>query len=549
MNSILLIVIVAVLLLLVFVMFSLDDQEDELDFLQEEENEEKVANEKKDAPEQPSQAASKKEPQPAELKAVASEQPTVNETQSTPKVEVASQPVQKTGSEEDLRMRIMLDQPMPAPSSTEPFEAVVAAVQLRFPEEVIASGESFLKLVRRAEEVFVKEFAFPFSCYPTTQLDRMLVFSRSPERDDELFEALVVAFEIVSRFKKTLEKDSVLQNAKARVSIGLSRGEMLRVNRGIAGEPSWVGKALYMAETLAEAAGDFNIYVDEKVHKAALPLFDFREWKPIKMRSPLPALPLFELVGWNKPEEIASFASHEDAFARRAVAVAYRYLELDDMDQAMLKLLTDPDEKVALEALETVKVIGSSHALGLLKRIFPETVAADFRSAIIDAFAAIGKKEVVPVILGSTKEDSWKVRLSAARALYSLSGKDALKHLEHMLDDSDSSVKAVVNGIFYRETNNSQYIDALRELLGDLSVRARKYAAEELLNMQSDKYLKMVIDRFADQEKELQKYILGKLEMSKSKILYQCFLTIFKNSGEKIRPHIVEAVRRAGLVS
>jgi HEAT repeat protein len=219
------------------------------------------------------------------------------------------------------------------------------------------------------------------------------------------------------------------------------------------------------------------------------------------------------------------------------------------MDQAMLKLLTDPDEKVALEALETVKVIGSSHALGLLKRIFPETVAADFRSAIIDAFAAIGKKEVVPVILGSTKEDSWKVRLSAARALYSLSGKDALKHLEHMLDDSDSSVKAVVNGIFYRETNNSQYIDALRELLGDLSVRARKYAAEELLNMQSDKYLKMVIDRFADQEKELQKYILGKLEMSKSKILYQCFLTIFKNSGEKIRPHIVEAVRRAGLVS
>jgi HEAT repeat protein len=266
------------------------------------------------------------------------------------------------------------------------------------------------------------------------------------------------------------------------------------------------------------------------------------------MRSPLPALPLFELIGWNNPSEIAGFASHKDAFSRRAVAVAYRYLDLDNMMQPLLELLTDPDEKVALEALETVKVIANEHSLGLLKRIFPEAQDPEFRSAIIDAFANIGSSEVVPVILGSTKEANWKVRLSAARALYKLSGSESLRHLEHLLNDSDGAVKACVNSVFYRETAKKEYFEALVDLLRDLSTRARKVAADELLDMESDENLKIVVDSFADQETDLQKYILRRLENNKSKILYQCFLTLFKNSGEKIRPYIVEAVRRAGLV-
>jgi HEAT repeat protein len=139
---------------------------------------------------------------------------------------------------------------------------------------------------------------------------------------------------------------------------------------------------------------------------------------------------LYELVGWNKPDEIAAFANHKETNARRAVAVAYRYLNLDDKLQPLIELLSDPEEKVAIEALETVKVIGSEHSLGLLKRIFPETQDAVFRSAIIDAFASIGRSEVVPVILGSTKEASWKVRLAASRALYKLAGNESLRHLE-----------------------------------------------------------------------------------------------------------------------
>ncbi|HNX75194.1 MAG TPA: HEAT repeat domain-containing protein [Candidatus Rifleibacterium sp.] len=558
MNSILMIVIVVVIFLLVFVMFSLDDHEEE-GFPGDDNSEQKTAGQAS-AVEQSADSLT----QPGEVTGPP-------ETQKPHKEKSGDRPPEKapekgsvrqisrleahdrlqlveSGTEEDLRFRIKLDQRLPLPVSAEDLQAVVMSVQLRFPEDVLSDGDTFLKLMHRAESVLEKEFSFPFSSYSGSQLDRIWVFGRDEDRDDPLFEALVVGFEVISRFKKTLETDSVLRESKARIAVGLSMGRMLKINRGIASMPSWVGKPAYLAETLAEAAIDFSIYVDEQIHKAALPLFDFREWKPVKLRL-LPAIPFYELIGWNDAEEISAFTASKDPGARRAVAVAFRYLNLDDKIQPLVELLSDPDERVAMEALETLKVIGSANSLGLLKRMLPETQDPTFRSAIIDAFAAIGSNEVVPVVLGSTKEANWKVRLSAARALHKLAGNEALRHLEPMLNDVDGSVKAAVNGVFFRETAQKQYVENLTELLGDLSKRTRKVAAEELLAIETDSTVKIVINAFAEQDADLQKLILRKLETSRSKILYQCFLTLFKNSGEKIRPFIVDAVRRAGLVS
>ncbi|MDD2997496.1 MAG: HEAT repeat domain-containing protein [Candidatus Riflebacteria bacterium] len=550
MNSILMIVIAVVILLLVFVMFSLDDHEEEKEgFLDEVKAPDAIgvdiATVAVDS-EVESEIVSEPPAEKQSNQIVAGERVYARPVS---KIELPEKlPLVESGSEDDLRLRIQLDERLPLPVSFEESNAVVAAVQLRFPEEVLADTDGFFKLLVRAESVFGREFSFNFSSYSASQLDRLWLFGRDEGRDDPLFEALVVAFEVISRFKKTLENDDVLRASRVRVAVGLSMGKLLKINRGIATVPGWLGKPAYLAETLAEAAGDFCIYVDDEIHKSALPLFDFREWKPTKLRS-LPAIPFFELVGWNKPDEIAAFANHKEVYARRAVAIAYRYLDLDDKLQPLIELLSDPDEKVAIEALETVKVIGSEHSLGLLKRIFPETQDPVFRSAIIDAFASIGRNEVVPVILGSTKEANWKVRFSASKALYKLAGKDSLRHLEHLLGDPDGAVKACVNGIFFRETAQKEYAQALAELVTDLSKRTRKAAADELLAIESETTLKVVVNAFADQELELQKHILRKLECSKSKILYQCFLTIFKNSGEKIRPFIIEAVRRAGIVS
>jgi HEAT repeat protein len=545
------IVIAVVILLLVFVMFSLDEQEEEMDFLQEE-------------------LAEAEDNTVAEVETVASKEVKVIDP---PKIEpqeesVSAEPEAKTapaisnssellepveyseiGSEEDLRFRLNLSQRLSLPTYPDDFKGVVAAVQIRFPEEVLDDKNKLIKNISAAEELFEKEFSFSYEAYRSTQLNQLWFFDESDDRDDALFEALVVAFEVVSRFKKSLERNDSLREAKARVSVGLSKGQLLKVNRGDMANPSWIGKPAYMAETLAEAAGDFSIYVDQDIHKSALPLFDFREWKPIKLRSPLPAIPLFELVGWNKPDEIAKYASHEDSFSRKAVAIAYRYLDLDDHIQPLLGLLSDTDEKVAMEALETIRVIGTDTALGLLKRIFPEAQEPKFRSAIIDAFGSIGNSGVLPVILGSTKEGSWKVRYSAARTLYMLSKKDALKHLEELLEDKDGAVRAAVNSIFYKETAQAKYLSALTELLTDISSRARKAAADELLKMDTEKTIGIITKSFKDQELELQKHILRQLEFSRCKILYQCFLTIFKNSDERTRTNVLEAVRRAQLVS
>jgi len=559
MNSILIIVIVVVIFLLVFVMFSLDDHEEEEGFL----NDETPAAEKADKisaaqPEvevapvvlpQPiaavAAAVSQKEAEVVAEKTVEKAPVRISRVEAADRVQLV-----EAGGEEDLRFRIMLDQRLPLPTNIEEVQAVVASVQLRFPEDILFDAERCLKLVVRAESVFEKEFSFRFASFAGSQFDRFWFFAREEGRDDPLFEALVVAYEVVSRFKKALETDGLLRDGKARVSVGLAMGRVLKVGRGIAAVPGWVGKPVYLAETLAEAAEDFTIYVDSEIHKAALPLFDFCEWNhPTKLRTPLPVMPVFKLAGWNSPDEIASFVSSKDAAVRRAVAVAYRYLNLDDKVKPLVELLSDPDERVALEALETVKEIGSASSLGLLKRMFPETQDPVYRAAIIDAFGAIGSSEMIPVVLGSTKEASWKVRLSAARALYKLAGKDALRHLESLLEDADGSVKAAVNGIFFRETAKKEFVESLSDLLGDLSKRTRRVAAEELLNIETESTVKTVVNVFAEQDPDLQKFILSKLEASHTKILYQCFMTLYKNSGEKMRPSIVEAVRRAGLVS
>ena len=85
--------------------------------------------------------------------------------------------------------------------------------------------------------------------------------------------------------------------------------------------------------------------------------------------------------------------------------------------------------------------------------------------------------------------------------------------------------------------------------LNDASKRARATAVDCLMKIGTDKALKEITNSFPNQEADLQKHILTKMVDSRSKILYQCFLTMFKNSNEALRPHIVEAVRRAGIVS
>lgn len=596
MNVLIITVVLVVIFLLVFVMFSLDDHEEEEGFLSDETARTSDAEEKASKLNETIETSPTVISPPAEtvLKAETFEQAPSSEvffpTEETMSsvVETPSEPVtiapaeiakpieavtsvaatvpapknepnivlperlksENFGSEDDLSFRVNIHEKLPVACNIKKFDCVAAVVQIRLPESLSETPDKFLRMLQRAESVIESEYSFPFSAHNLNQLSKLYLFSSDDNAkvSDPLFEALVVAFEVISKFKYALRTDTILSESKVKISVGISMGSAIQVDHGIANPPTWYGKPIYLAEALAESALDLKIHVDKLIHDEALPLFDFREWKPVVLRPSMPAMQMFELVGWNSPDEIASYANHERPESRRSVAVAFRYLEfLDDKLPVLLSLISDKDENVRFEALETVKVIANERMLGVLKNIFPESKNPEFRALILDAFGEIGSKEVMPVVLGSTKESNWRVRLSASKALYKLCGNEALKNLEPLLQDQDGSVKVTVNHIFYKETNKSEYLNVLIEMVSGLSKRTRRNAIDALLDIGNDVSIKEVINSFSEQETDIQRHILRRLESSKSSILYQCFLSLFKSSGERIRSDIVEAVKRAGI--
>lgn len=560
MNSILMVVVAVIVILLVFVMFSLDDQEEYTVDENTENTDSKPVDDENPASAVAENSDRARDEAPADARAIPPENvpqsASVAARQRRIKAERAgdaSTPSElenvQVGSEEDLRYRLLLDDQVPPPTEVGVKQGVAVVVQIRLPEELQSEQETWAQTLGAVEAILSPEKApFPYSVYLTSQFDHLWLFGIDEERDDPIFEAIVCAFDAVRRFKKALESQPALQAAKARLAVGISSGKIARIKRGPLGPVSHAGKAVYMAETLSEAAGDFMVYVDEEVHRLAIPLFDFREWKPIKLRPSLPPIPFFEVMGWNKKEEMFAFASHKEAYARRAVAVAFRYLEFDDLGP-LLGLLSDPDEKVVLETLSTIAEIGDARAMGMLKKILPEARDPVVRSAIVKAFGGIGSSEVIPLVKASMKDAQWQVRYQAVLTMARLAGNDGLKHIEELAGDDDGAVRAAVHQVKFLETQSKADLEALNELLTDLSGRARKAAAEALIKIGTREALTMVARGFHDQEAALCRHILRLLMECRSQSLYQTFLSLFQHSGEKLRPEIVAAVRRARLVS
>ncbi len=559
MNSILMVVVAVIVILLVFVMFSLDDQEE----YTVDENPARPESEDAGAMNAASAAAGQaggapNEPPgvsreagvdvPPQAVSAAARQRRFKAEQAGDARSLADIDSVQVGSEEDLRYRLLLDDQVPPPTEVSVKQGVAVIVQIRLPEELQTDQETWAQTLASVEAILSPEKApFPYSVYLTSQFDHLWLFGIDEERDDPVFEAIVCAFDAVRRFKKALESQPALQAARARLSVGISSGKIARIKRGPLGPVSHAGKAVYTAEALSEVAGDFMIYVDDDVHRLAIPLFDFREWKPIKLRPALPPIPFYEVMGWNKKEEMFAFASHKESYARRAVAVAFRYLEFDDMGP-LINLMNDADEKVVLETLATLAEIGDPRGMGMLKKILPEARDPMVRSGILKAFGGIGSSEVIPLLKASMKDAHWLVRYQAVLSMARLGGSDALKHIEELASDDDGAVRAAVHQVKYLETQNKADLDALNELLGDLSGRARKAAAEALIKIGTREALSMVARSFHQQEPGLCRHILRLLMECRSQSLYQTFLTLFQHSGEKLRPEIVAAVRRARLV-
>ncbi|RCK79692.1 MAG: HEAT repeat-containing protein [Candidatus Ozemobacter sibiricus] len=549
MNSILMVVVAVFIILLVFIMFSMDDPEE-------------APGEPPPPPAAEAKAASSQDAAPSRgapeprAETAPSGVPTSSSTAGAPAGRAApagplpplpALPVK--GSDDDFQFRQILEAQWAPVTAITRSDAVLAVVQIRFPESLMGDPAAFATALARAESVLdpaKAPFPHQFRVALASQTSQIWIFGFDDESDDPAFEGVLTAFNAVSRFKKALEGDPVLFEAKARLAIGMSTGETACIHRGPLGLVTYAGKALFLAEALSHAAGDFQVYLDEAMHRLAQPWFDFREWKPMKLWQNLPPVAFFEVVGWNKKEDIFAYTSHQDALVRRAVAVAYRYLEFDDV-APLLELISDPDERVALEALNTLAEIKDERAMGILKKILPEAKNPTLRSAVIKALGALGREEILPVLLASTRDVHWQIRFHAAKAMYAIAGVDALRHLEHMVDDEDGAVRACIREILYRRDKDSRHLAALRELLGDLSTRARKAAIEALAALATRDSLHILAAAYFDQEPALQRFILRQLRDARSPDAYECFLSIFRHADDAQRSEIMMALRRARL--
>lgn len=585
MNHILLLIVAVIVLLLVFVMFSLDDREDDDDESPEVDSEptpretsehaqekaqEKAHEDKQRGGAAPPASTSASTSASASISAsISASAPTLpaSKLETTPSGPLETvraavgtgrntgvaaymeQAKAAVGSENDLRFRVLLEDLLPPPTAVNPQSAIIACLQLRFSEDAVRNVALFHQVLARAEEILQAEHTpFPPREYLAGQFSRLWVFLPDEERDDAVFEAMVDVDDVVNRFRRNLGQDDLLLSAKAVITAGIAKGEVWEIQRGQLSPPGFAGPAVFLAESLAEAARDFQVYVDAEMHRQAQSLFDFREWKPVKLRSPLPAVPFFEVVGWNKRDEIFAGAGSPEIAIRKAVAVVYRYLEFSDLSP-LIGLLSDPDEKVALETLKTIEELGDERALGILKKILPETQNTILRSAIIDALGGIGKEEVVPVLLAASKDTNWQVRFSAAGALHRICGAEAMKHVTHLEQDEDGAVRAAFHRIMFLHTRKNAHLDTLTELLTDLSHRARKAATEALLEIATEHALFAVVAHFYDQEPELRRHTLRLLIGCRSPVLYACFLKLFQTADGRSKADIVTAVRRARIVS
>ena len=563
MNSILMVVGALVIIIVVLLVFSQDDPEEEEAELAEGESEtsqapaEMASTASGSAP-PPVSEAETAQPRPSGNAPVPAGAPSASPSSPTPTPAPAGRTVAsgspqissakgqaELGGVEDFELRLGVHETLPVPTELKTRKAVVAIAQLRFPEDVLQNDQSFLPLLAAAESVLDPENApFDYAQFPANQLDRIWLFGFDEDRDDPVLEALYASFDAISRFKKNLETHPQLAQARARLSIGLSLGPVTRFVRGPLGQTTLAGKTVYLAETLAEAAGDFQIYIDQEIHHLSQPLFDFREWKPMKLRPSLPQLSFFEVVGLNKREEIFAFASHKEAVFRQAVAISYRYLDMSDVTP-LLSLVADSDERVAMEALKTISYLGDQRAQGILKKYLSETKSASLRAAVIEALSATGKEDIVPVLLAATKDVHWQVRFKASQGLYSILHQDGIKHLAPLRQDDDGAVRSAIHEIFFKETGDRKEIQALGSLLTDLSVRARKAAMEALGRIGTEDALQLLAQTFRQQDPDLRKAMVRLISGSRSPHAYGCLLKIFAVCDEPERMSMIPLMRRA----
>lgn len=458
------------------------------------------------------------------------------------------------GDQEDFELRIQTYNALQPLNYIKKENAVVVAINTKISEQALTTENSLTSAYKKLEEVLDLNYIQFSEHLVTKQLlhaDRALIFFVNPNLDyDPYFEAVFSAYLLVAKFKKNLETCSELSEAGAKISIGISSGEVIILNRGPFVTENVKGKPVFIAELLALSASDFQIFIDETIYNSAQVWFDLREWIPMKLWHTLPAMKFYEIIGWNKKEEIYSYINHQNASVRKAVATAFKYLEFEEL-MPLHHLASDNDESVALEAIKTLAEIKDDRSLAVLKKLVTETKNPFIRSEVINALGNLQKSDLMPIFLGYIKDIHWRVRRNSIYAIYNTLGEDSIKHIEQLLSDENGAVRAAALEVFYKVTKNSVYLKELKNLLNDLSVRARKSAILALCSINTNESLAIIVSTFPELDNDLQRFTIAQIQnlnLPQDK-KWQYLLSFYKASNEKTRAEIVNLVNNNILTS
>lgn len=175
------------------------------------------------------------------------------------------------------------------------------------------------------------------------------------------------------------------------------------------------------------------------------------------------------------PERVVSLREDNDPMTRSAALKALAYHRAEGVERFLESGLRDLDPRVQLAAIEALGVVATDTALDRLRQVLREEQQL-FQSAAIDALAQHGDIESVTL---AAENDSWRVRLQAAKSLSNFATPEGTLVARKLLSDRSIEVQQ------YLVESLSQWPletagGVLLEAMASETYRTRKLATQKL---------------------------------------------------------------------
>jgi len=151
----------------------------------------------------------------------------------------------------------------------------------------------------------------------------------------------------------------------------------------------------------------------------------------------------FLACGGPEPEDIARNLGSKNPVVREDTARIARNFESPEVIKALIGALSDPSEKVRLNAIDSLVLLEADEAVPTLMNLVNTDASDLVKKEAVDALGRLGDKQAVPVLLAHIQGrmgPEGRPPLNAIWALGSLGDASALPLLSKLREHSDPYV-------------------------------------------------------------------------------------------------------------